>query len=324
MHKNRIVLAVTAAVVIALLFMGIGYAAFGGTARTYNEDDSQTLAYMSVTPANFNRIFTGETPFDTYVYNDGTTKTAYAFKEGVTAVDLTVASTTYKAALLGTKDMTVLNNTGSDIDTLNFKITAVNDAGEIGSTDFVYIFKLTNTDTYEEADSWAADTIYYTEDAGVYSEANPQPADADAFNAAVTAGTTFYTNDGVAYIVYNGTSRIGQVDIAADLGDTTDNVVTIDVYIGYVPNVYVPESYIGPVANAAGYAKATYWNSGLTYYGDDAGAAADPAPTAETDFSSVTYYVHYAGNLYPYIQTANGPGDLLSTNFSIEVIDHTV
>ena len=143
MHKNRIVLAVTAAVVIALLFMGIGYAVFTGDARTYNPDDKETLAYMSVTPTDFNAIFNdtygvGTSIFDTYVYAGP--NTAYAFDEGMTVVDVAVdQQTTYKAVELGAKNLTVLNNTNGDITALRVDINAT---GTVGNASFVYIFKL--------------------------------------------------------------------------------------------------------------------------------------------------------------------------------------
>ena len=123
MQKKKIVAGITAIVVLALLFAGVGYA-FSGTARTYNQGDEQTLAYMSVTPKDFNPIFTGSTIFDTYVYDDSGIKTAYAFDSEVATVkDVIIDTTTYKAVLLGTKNMTVLNNTGAEITALSFAIS---------------------------------------------------------------------------------------------------------------------------------------------------------------------------------------------------------
>ena len=145
MHKNRIVLAVTAIVVLALLFAGIGYA-FNGTARTYNQGDEQTLAYMSVTPNSFDPIFTdaatAKTIFDSYVYNDGTTKAAYAFNETEETVEeVTVDATAYKAVKLNSTalQLTVLNETGAAISKIN---VAVDSTKTVGNGDFVFIFKL--------------------------------------------------------------------------------------------------------------------------------------------------------------------------------------
>ncbi len=145
MQKNRIVLAITAIVVIALLFVGAGYA-FSGDARTYNPDDEQKLEYMSITPADFNPIFTtaitNGTIFDTYVYQGATaTEIAYAFNvPEETVEDLTIDTKEYKAVQLGvTKNMTVHNETGAAITALD---VTMNTASAVGSADFVYIFKL--------------------------------------------------------------------------------------------------------------------------------------------------------------------------------------
>ncbi len=147
MQKNRIVLGITAIVVIALLYVGAGYA-FSGDARTYNPGDEQKLEYMSITPADFNPIFTTAitegTIFDTYVYQGATVndkETAYAFNvPAETVVDLTIDTVEYKAVKLGeTKNMTVHNETGAAITALN---VSMNTASAVGSADFVYIFKL--------------------------------------------------------------------------------------------------------------------------------------------------------------------------------------
>ena len=278
MHKNRIVLAITAAVVIALLFMGIGYAVFTGDARTYNPNDEQTLAYMSVTPADFDPIFTtvdGGTIFDSYVYYNGGILTAYAFNvDAETVTEVTVSETTYKAVQLGTaKNMVVLNNTGAAISKLNIGITANND---VGNASFVYIFKLT------------------------IGEVN-------------------------SYIVFNGSSVSGNVQIspATPIADGGNATIAITVYVGYIPNVYVPDNYIGP-ASATQYAVAASYEKGVTYYGDNTGAAiAQPADAAAFNTAVEGGTTYYKGYSHPYIQTANAPIDLTTTSFGIEVTDAT-
>ena len=312
MQKKKIVAGITAIVVLALLFAGVGYA-FSGTARTYNQGDEQTLAYMSVTPKDFNPIFTGSTIFDTYVYDDSGIKTAYAFDSEVATVkDVIIDTTTYKAVLLGTKNMTVLNNTGAEITALSFAIS-----GTAGNGDFVYIFKLTNTESFVSAASFVAGVTYYVLKNQNYVEANPQPT-VNNFGEG-----TYYVQD-TAYVVFNG-SAPSPATISASLADTEDNVITVDVYLGYVPNVYVPSNYIGPAAdNVDGYAKAAYWESNVTYYTDKSGTQADPQPTNQTEFAGMgTLYKQYTGAL-PYILPSlpeNIPADLLKTSFGIEVTD---
>lgn len=314
MQKKRIVLAATALVVLALLFAGIGYA-FNGSARTYNQGDDQTLAYMSVTPADFNAIFTGSTPFDTYVYSDGEKKTAYAFDEQeVTVVDVTVNQTTYKAVSLidpnrDAYDLTVLNNTGGPITSLRLDITAT---GTVGSADFVYIFKFTNTDSYVAAAAWAEGVTYYVIDNENYVAANPNP-DKNTFDAA-QAGTYFVQD--TAYVVLTGGSSYAT--ISASLADTESNTIAVDVYLGYVPNIYVPTNYIGP-ANAAMYVLAHEYEQGVTYYADANGTTLQEQPTAQTFVPDTVYKAN--GCTRPYVLPTNAPEDLATTGFGIEVTD---
>ncbi len=267
MQKNKIVLAVTAVVVLALLFAGVGYAAFSGNARTYNQDNTQTLAYMSVTPEDFDAILDdGKTIFDTYAYEPD--QVAYAFNaDEETVVEVATEAGTYKAVQLGEKTLNVKNETGAAITALNVEITA---SGATGNTDFVYIFKLKAT--------------------------------GDA-----------------KFIVFNGSSVTGSVSgLLAAIADKANTNITVTVYVGYIPNAYVPSNYIGPAAdNAAGYAKAAYWKQGVQYYSDKNGTTA--SPTAE-NFDAGTYYVKYTDPL-PYKQSTTGPVDLAKTDFSFKVTD---
>lgn len=324
MQKNRIVLAITAVVVLALLFAGIGYA-FSGDARTYNKDDDQTLAYMSVTPENFNKIFTGDTIFDTYVYEGATTaaadiKTAYAFDESQTVVDLAVGVDSYKAVELGSKVLTVLNNTGAEITKLKFTVNAT---GNVGSTDFVFIFELTNADAYVPATGYAAGVTYYTYD--TESKEYNTNADITSAEAYADAGSLF-VNAAPVYIVYSG-ANTGNVEVPATLADTANNAVTVKVFVAYKANVYVPNDYIGP-ANAEMYVAATGdFDSGAVYYTYN---ETDKKYEEATGLTEGTYSTAAAGTYYvsngctlPYIQTENEPVDLATTSFRIVVTDAT-
>lgn len=216
MQKKKIVAGITAIVVLALLFAGVGYA-FDGTARTYNSGDDQDLAYMSVTPSSFDPIFTGETVFDTYVYNDSTAKIAYAFNAA--ASDLIVGTSAYKAVELNDDDMTltVLNKTKADITALNIELSATG----VGNADFAYIFAfqiesedpvyivfdgsspttvvLTPGEAIEPDDDVDIDvTVYLGYKANVYVPANYiGPATAVAYEVADAwaAGVVYYTNN---------------------------------------------------------------------------------------------------------------------------------
>ncbi len=199
MQKNKIVLAVTAVVVLALLFAGVGYATFSGNARTYNQDNTQTLAYMSVTPADFTAILNdGETIFDTYVYNDSGAQTAYKFHAASTTV--TVGQTVYTAMQIGTKVLTVKNQTGDAITAVTVNIASDKN---VGSTDFVYIFKL-------EATGAAQYVVFNGGDSG--QAASLAAAIADGASTPITV--TIY----IAYLpnVYAPTNHIGPVAAVAD------------------------------------------------------------------------------------------------------------
>ena len=211
MQKKKIVAGITAIVVLALLFAGVGYA-FSGTARTYNQGDAQTLAYMSVTPSSFDAIFTDakteKTIFDTYVYDSSGTKTAYGFDGGeASPTTVTVDATNYRAVALNSTPLTltVENQTGATLDAVKVTINGSNaNSNVVGSTDFVYIFELQ-----------------------IGSE-DPE------------------------YIVFNGTTT-GNVNITPDGGiaDNTSKAIKVTVYIGYVTNAYVPDTYIGPAVSVA-------------------------------------------------------------------------
>ncbi len=210
MQKKKIVAGITAIVVLALLFAGVGYATFTGTARTYNQGDEQTLAYMAVTPDNFNAIFTdstsGKTIFDTYDYYDSAKKRAYGFDGGESpaATDVTAYAKTYKAVKLNStpRVLTISNETGDPITAVNITINAYNDANKIGSADFAYIFQL-----HVDGDDAANDK----------------------------------------FIVFDGTSTTGVVEVTAAIANEASKNIDVTVYIGYVPNAYVPDNYVGNV-----------------------------------------------------------------------------
>ncbi len=314
MQKKKIVAGITAIVVLALLFAGVGYA-FSGSARTYNQGDEQTLAYMTVTPDDFGPIFTGDTPFDTYVYQGETVDdklTAYAFKE--TPETLTINAVEYTAIGLGSKNMTVLNKTGEDLTALTFNVTATS---AIGTPDFVYIFELeTTADVYQVTVAWIeGTTTYYTFENDAFTAHN------DINNAAAFAaleGVKYINGPSVAYLIYDNSGVTKSANLAGVILDDGSEVVSVNVYVAYIPNVYVPDNYIGPAE--AKYVLATEYDGEVTYYADENGTALNAQPADAAAFAEGTFY-RVTANTLPYIQTANGPVDLATTSFGIEVVD---
>jgi len=246
MENRKIIVAVTAIAALLLLFAGVGYAVFSGNARTYNEGNSDNLAYMTATPSDFNPFANDvSTIFDTYVYDGAvyTTKDiadaaafaaagtlyvkngnvyeevvgdydaeatyyakvniqdankAYAFKDQASVV----AVEGYSCIQLGTKTVTIDNQTGEAITALDVNIKAA----DLGTSDFVYIFK------FQNAENTAKYAMFY----GTGAEAR------DVKELAVTS-----------------------------IADGATGDVNVTLYIGYVSNVFVPENYIGAATPTA-------------------------------------------------------------------------
>ncbi len=125
----------------AVAIIGAGYAAFSNTAtaRTYNEGNSATAGYMTLTPgaagsANWDAISADvDVALSSYVYNSGI---AYYFADESTS-PVTVDSTAgYTVASLGSKDIVITNQTGGDISTVDF---VVKQDKVVGNADFIYI-----------------------------------------------------------------------------------------------------------------------------------------------------------------------------------------
>ncbi len=111
--KGRKMLALgIVAMLCAVAIIGIGYAAFGGNARTYNQGNSTTAGYMTLTPggdgnAKWNGIAAdADVAISTYVHSTGT---AYYFAGNSTTetVDSTDGYTVSDA--LGSKTFTLDN-----------------------------------------------------------------------------------------------------------------------------------------------------------------------------------------------------------------------
>ena len=150
--KGRKMLALgVVAMMCAVAIIGIGYAtAFGGTANTYNENNTATAKSLKLDNAAWTAMVdVTAVEFDEYTYQTGH---AY-YKTGATAVN-----TTYKGILLttNTKDLTLTNNTGAAIAGISF--TAFT-GSSIGTTDFVYILEV-SVGTAAEFSSEEEQTAY--------------------------------------------------------------------------------------------------------------------------------------------------------------------
>ena len=145
--KGRKMLALgIVAMLCAVAIIGIGYAAaFGGTAKTYNDNNVAEAQYLSLSPGTdgsaWNAISSGavDAVFDEYTYNDSGTKYAYSYIDGTVTTDLTISAVTYKSVQLGTKTFIVGNETGAATTSVTISVKA---SDLVGNADYVYILKV--------------------------------------------------------------------------------------------------------------------------------------------------------------------------------------
>ena len=190
----------------AVAIIGAGYAAFAGTAKTYNENNSVIAGNIVIANGTYTPMVSNANEvFSTYTYNDTTEKVAYYFETPTDIHDL-------KAVSLGTaKTMGVTNNTGAAIAKLNIGAKA---STAISTGDYKYFFKVT------------------------------------------TSGTS--TNEYFIDLPVSGTGYAYTGEITLDMGsgaklaDGGSVNVTIQLYVGYVANVYVPDDYIGAASTTKG------------------------------------------------------------------------
>ena len=191
----------------AVAIIGAGYAAFTGSARTYNQGNSVDVGNITLTPdgasatekwAAISTVANKEI-FDTYKYasTDATPveKTAYYFASAGTNVTDGGVANNYTVREVASKDYIITNDSGSAISAINFKVKAT-------------------------ADTPAGDFKYFLK---------------------VSIGTT------VTYLNVSATEQettAKAITIAADAGST--GTISVAICIGYVANVYIPANFIGP------------------------------------------------------------------------------
>ena len=212
-HKARKMLALGAVIMLcAVAIIGAGYAAFSNTAtaRTYNEGNSATAGYMTITPdgtgaAAWDAISTTDivASFSTYVYkhSDGavtptyTTEKAYYFADdaGASVHDL------FAIKLGETKTFTVANQTGTAIASFSMNVKAkVAAATDIGTNaEFKYFLKI--GDQFFDIDSTMASA--------------------------------------------EGVTKTVTLAVPSEGSET----LNVELYIGYTADVGIPEDYIGDV-----------------------------------------------------------------------------
>lgn len=147
---KMLALAVIAGLCVVAI-IGAAYAAFAGTASTYNEGNNAVAGNILIDNDSFDPMINAANPevFDTYSAETGV---AYYFKAGATTVS------TYTAKTVGSaKTIDVTNNTGAEITKLTFAAKATED---ISNSEFVYFFGVTigTTTVYTTAVSTTAGT----------------------------------------------------------------------------------------------------------------------------------------------------------------------
>lgn len=295
MENRKIIVGVAALAALLLLFAGVGYAVFNGNARTYNEGNTDNLAYMTATPSDFSPFANDiSTIFDTYVYDGAvyTTKAVANSDEYDAAVDV---------APLFVKNGNVYTNATGFVDgttyytksyQLVYALVPVADATEFTAAKAAaFEEKLYTEDAgvYTVADEYAVDTPYYakvniqdankafafkdtasvetvmayscielgTKDVTIDNQTGEAITALDVNVKAANMGTSDFVyifefkngaNEAKYAMFYgNGATQRDVKDLAVtSIADGSSGVVSVTLYIGYAPNVFVPESYIGP------------------------------------------------------------------------------
>ena len=222
----------TALVLLLLLLgagvVGVGYAAFSGTASTYNQDNSATAGYMYL-DGNWNEISVAanELPLSTYTYKNGTsTDNFVAFYFDDTPIDITIGDSstpTYKAIQVpnASKEYTLNNITDEEITSITFTSKAV-----------------------------GATADYFTN----ATETTPATT---GLNLSDFKYIMKVDCDGVAkYVLVDGNAN----SVTLNLGDAhavpvdDSKVITLTLFVGYDDDgaVYIPDSRIGEAINASG------------------------------------------------------------------------
>ena len=125
----------------AVAIIGAGYAAFAGTASTYNENNNATTGYMTLTPQATGAqtsiwdaiVGNAKSNFSTHVYQDSTNaKVAYYLSDA--ASNVTISGYDVVKAV-GTKDFILLNEADPSINAIDIKVKA---AAIDGSTPLAY------------------------------------------------------------------------------------------------------------------------------------------------------------------------------------------
>ena len=138
------------AMLCAVAIVGIGYAAvFGGSAKTYNDNNVADAQYLSLSPGTdgsaWNAISSGavDAVFDEFTYNDSGTKYAFSYIESLSPTEVTVSAVTYQAVQLGTKNFIIGNETGAATTTVTISVKA---SDLVGNADYVYLLKVGTAD----------------------------------------------------------------------------------------------------------------------------------------------------------------------------------
>ena len=145
--KTTKMLAIVAIIgLCAVALIGAAYAAFAGTASTYNEGNAASAGYMTLTPQATGQagawdaiVDDADGIFNTYVYNNSGTKTAYYISGA--SDNVTITGYNFVKAL-GTKNFTLQNETGETISAIDINVKAADIDGNTplayGSDEFAY------------------------------------------------------------------------------------------------------------------------------------------------------------------------------------------
>ena len=233
------------AMLCAVAMVGIGFATFNGTARTFNEGNSATAGNILINNGSFDPMIRDvSVEFDTYTYSTGV---AYYFESGG------ASEHGFTAKAVGSeKELTVNNNTGANITTMTVGAKAT---ANISNADFTYFFRVTvmNLATAVPADAGQISggvNLYYSDDGGETLTV--------ATSEQITAGENlYYVAPVVGYIDLpvspTPPSTEVTVNLTTTIADGASVVLKLQLCIGYVADLMLPTTLLGDPNTGAGY-----------------------------------------------------------------------
>lgn len=197
----------------AVAMIGAGYAAFNGHARTYNEGNSAEAGFMTLTPSG-----TGEAKWDAITSG---TNNGFAYFDTYTyyvmSGDPEVKTDKFAYYFNGTSTTNITVGEETDKYTI----------AQIGTKDFVV-----SNETGAQITSFTL-KIIQNNSAG-NTDFKYIVKVGDVYQALSTTGATSYDSGALTF------------SITQAIASGSSGNITVDLFVGYSANIYVPNTFMGP------------------------------------------------------------------------------